>query len=346
MKNGLPFRLCIVQSVLALFLSVSCLSGGTEPGRNPDGPFAKGADVSWLPQMENAGYSFRMDSGEDASCLSILSSHGLDTVRLRVWVDPSGDPFSGHCSRDETVAMCCRARDAGFRIMIDFHYSDTWADPGQQKKPAAWSGLSAGDLADAGYRHTFDVLSALREAGVTPEWVQVGNEINDGLLWNEGRLSTSPANTARFINSGHDAVKAVFPGAQVIVHISSGNDTALFRWVFGQLAVHGAKYDCIGMSLYPDPSGWKKELDDAMDTARELSLRYGKPVMICETGMNAQAEEESFRFLSALIRVCREKDSHVEGVLYWEPECYNWAGYTKGAWKQDGRPSRALDAFR
>jgi arabinogalactan endo-1,4-beta-galactosidase len=110
----------------------------------------------------------------------------MNTVRLRVFVNPSDDPRSGHCSKEETVALALRAQKMGFRIMINFHYSDSWADPGQQNKPAAWKDLPFEKLAQEVYNHTFDVMTALKKANIKAEWVQVGNEIPGGMLWPEG----------------------------------------------------------------------------------------------------------------------------------------------------------------
>ena len=151
--------------------------------------FANGADVGWLPQMETTGYKFYDTDNSEKDCLQLLKDRGINTIRLRVWVNPSDDKASGHCSPAETVVMAVRAQKLGLRIMIDFHYSDTWADPGKQAKPAAWANHSFAELQNDVYKHTFDVLTSLKTAGVTPEWVQIGNEIPDGMLWPEGKSS-------------------------------------------------------------------------------------------------------------------------------------------------------------
>ena len=145
--------------------------------------FSKGGDVSWLPQMEATGYNFYDIDGTEKDCLQLLKDKGMNTIRLRVWVKPSNDRTNSHSNPAETVALPVRAKNMGMRIMIDFHYSDTWADPGHQTKPAAWSNHTFTELLNDVYNHTFDVLNALKTAGVTPEWVQVGNEIPGGMLW-------------------------------------------------------------------------------------------------------------------------------------------------------------------
>jgi len=193
--------------------------------------FANGADVGWLTQMEASGIKFFNASGTQQDCLQVLQGVGMNSIRLRVWVNPSG----GWNGQTDVVNKAVRAKNMGFRLMIDFHYSDSWADPGQQTKPAAWASHGIAQLRTDVANHTTAVLNALKSAGVTPEWVQVGNETNNGMLWNDGRASTSMANFASLITSGYNAVKAVFPSAKVIVHISNGYDNALFRWIFDGL---------------------------------------------------------------------------------------------------------------
>ena len=137
------------------------------------------------------------------------------------------------------VAKALRARNAGFRIMIDFHYSDSWADPGKQTKPAAWRTHTFDQLMADVYSHTFNTMNTLAANGIFPEWVQVGNETNNGMLWEDGRASVNMRNYAWLVNSGYDAVKAVSPSRKVIVHISNGYDNALFRWNFDGLRSNG-----------------------------------------------------------------------------------------------------------
>jgi len=210
-------------------------------------PFAKGADIGWLPQMEATGYKFYNDKGVEQDCIQILKDHGINTVRLRTWVNPSNDPASGHCSKDETVALAVRAQKAGMRIMIDFHYSDSWTDPGKQRKPKAWEGHSFPQLLKDLYDYTFDVMSALKAQGVTPEWVQVGNETPGGMLYPEG-MTTHWDSLAQLINKGYDAIKAVSPASKVILHLDQGNNSERLRSWFDSATAHHAKYDVIGLS--------------------------------------------------------------------------------------------------
>ncbi|MBP7792880.1 MAG: glycosyl hydrolase 53 family protein [Candidatus Goldbacteria bacterium] len=305
--------------------------------------FANGADVGWLSQMESSGYKFYDDNGVQRDCLQILKDHCIDSIRLRVWVNPSG----GWCGKQDVVNMALRAKNMGFRIMIDFHYSDSWADPGKQTKPAAWAGYDFNQLVQAVYDHTYDVLNTLAANGITPEWVQVGNETNDGMLWEDGRASANMGNFARLISSGYDAVKAVNPQIKVIVHISNGYDNGLFRWIFDGLKNNGEKWDVIGMSLYPEPTNWQTLTGQCLTNMNDMIIRYsGKEVMICEIGMDYREMQASHDFITDIINKTKSLAGNKGlGVFYWEPECYNWQGYTKGAWNTNGRPTIAMDAF-
>ena len=178
--------------------------------------------------------------------------------------------------------------------------------------------------------------------------MQVGNETNDGMLWPEGKASANMTNFASLINSGYEAVKSVFPSAKVIVHISNGYDNSLYRWVFDGLKNSGAKWDVIGMSLYPTASNWKQLNDQCLSNIRDMVSRYNKQVMICEIGMSENDSLPCKDFILDLIRKCRSiADNKCLGIFYWEPESYaNWKGYTLGAFNNSGQPTIALDAFQ
>jgi arabinogalactan endo-1,4-beta-galactosidase len=307
------------------------------------GQFAKGADVSWASQMENAGVRFYNASGTQQDLFLILKNKGMNTIRLRVWLNP----WEGWCGKEDVITKAIRAKNAGFRIMIDFHYSDSWADPGQQTKPAAWSKYTFTNLTTAVYNHTVDVLNSLKANGITPEWVQVGNETNDGLLWEDGRASSNMRNYALLINAGYDAVKAVSPATKVIVHVSNGWDNGLFRWNFDGLKNNGGKWDVIGMSLYPTRSNWQTLNNQCLSNMKDMVARYGKQVMIVEVGMEARQATDCKSFLIDLMnKTASLANGNGLGVLYWEPQTYNrWQGYTKGAFDEKGKPTIALDAF-
>lgn len=343
MKKLIKFILVFVVVALSCKKSSPTVTPAPTPTPTIDS-FVKGADVSWLTQMEASGKKFYNSAGTETECMALLKSLGTNTIRLRVWVNPS----NGYNALADVVAKAVRAKNLGLRIMIDFHYSDTWADPANQTKPSAWSSQTITQLQTSVATHTTDVLTALKNAGVTPEWVQVGNETNNGMLWPEGKASTNMANFAALITSGYNAVKAVFSNAKVIVHISNGWDNSLFRWIFDGLKTNNAKWDVIGMSLYPDPTTWSTMNVNCLTNINDMISRYGKEVMITEVGMSWDYATESKAFLADLIAKTKAvANNKVLGILYWEPQSYgSWQGYTKGAFDNSGKPTIALDAFK
>nr|WP_319397777.1 glycosyl hydrolase 53 family protein [uncultured Carboxylicivirga sp.] len=303
--------------------------------------FAKGADVSWLTEMESNNIAFRDTAGEEKECISLLKSMGMNSIRLRVWVDP----VNGWCNKADLLVKAKRAADLNMRILIDFHYSDVWADPATQTKPVAWENYNFDELCQAVADHTTDVLTSLKEWGITPEWVQVGNETGDGMLWEDGRATVNMANYATLNNFGYDAVKAVFPEAIVIIHRQEGDKNGSFRWLFDNLKANGAKWDAIGMSLYPEQDNLGTINDLAIANVKDMIERYDCDVVFCEVGYYAALEDASYTFLHDLITRSKAIDRCL-GVFYWEPQSYNnWKGYDKGAFDADGMPTKALFAF-
>lgn len=315
-----------------------------EPEPVTDTFYAKGADVSWVSQMESEGVKFYNKSGTQKDLFQILKDCGINSIRLRVWVDPA----NGWCNTADVVAKALRAKAAGMKILIDFHYSDSWADPGQQTIPAAWQNETITQLTTSLHDYTVNTLTTLKSSGISPDWVQVGNETNDGMLWPEGQASKSISNFTALINAGYDAVKSVFPNTKVIVHISNGQDNSLFRWIFDGLKKNGAKWDIIGMSLYPTADNWKQLNAKCLVNINDMISRYGKEVMICEVGMAVSDSADCKNFISDLIQKSKSiVDDKCLGIFYWEPECYaDRYGYKLGAFNNSGQPTVALDAFK
>ena len=338
----------VFQRIVLLLLFISSTTIALAQKKNKLA-FAKGADVSWLPQMEATGYRFYDTDGKEKDCLQLLKERGMNTIRLRVFVNPSQDKASGHCSKEETVAMALRAQKAKMRIMIDFHYSDTWADPAKQAKPAAWANLSFDALQNKVYEHTFDVLTTLKKAGVTPEWVQVGNEIPGGMLWPDGSTNNW-AQLAQLLNKGYEATKAVNAKIKVIVHVDEGNNNEKFRCFFDKATEHQVKYDVIGLSYYPFwiKKDYSETIADLQNNLNDMASRYQKEVMVVEVGGVDEQVQNTRELLAATIKAVRAVPDHKGlGVLYWEPQgAKSWSGYGLSAWQQDGKPSPALDAFK
>ncbi|WP_037680063.1 glycosyl hydrolase 53 family protein [Streptomyces griseus] len=235
----------------------------------------KGADISSLPKSEAKGGVYKNGSGATGDAVTILKNAGMNYARVKVWVNPA----DGYNNKTRVLALAKRVKAAGMKLLVDFHYSDNWADPGKQTKPAAWAGHSYSRLKTDVYDHTYDVLSALKAQGTTADMVQVGNEINGGMLWNEGSTSNW-SQLAGLLNSGYSAVKAVNPSTTVALHLAKGGDLAGTRWWFDSAVSNGVKFDAIGLSYY---GYWHGPLSDFQSTLDDAAARYGKPVFVAET---------------------------------------------------------------
>ncbi len=344
----------LLQRALTLACAMLCITitacggndsptpgGGGEEKKETTVTFAKGADVSWLTEMEASGKKFYDASGKAGDCLSILNGLGVNAIRLRIWVNPT----DGWCNKADVVAKAARAQALGMAVMADFHYSDSWADPSQQTPPAAWKDYTVLQMGTAIADHTKDVLNALKDKGINVQWVQVGNETSSGMLWPLGEAKdTEFTNFAFFVNAGYSAVKAVYPEASVIVHLDRGNELAHLTWMFDGLRTAGAKWDMIGVSFYPDDSDWETLTASCLSNLKTVHNRYSCPVMVCEVGMPWDSTNAS-SMMTRLVDGCKAIDG-CGGVFYWEPECYGgWKGYTKGAFDESGKPTAALSAF-
>ncbi len=302
--------------------------------------YAFGADISFVPQMEGWGTRWLNMQGKQKDILDILKEQGINSIRLRVWT-----VNSGASSKQEVVNMCKRAKEKGMSVMIDFHYSDTWADPGSQTIPSAWSDHSVDALSKKVYQHTYDVLKAIKDAGVVPKWVQVGNETKRGMLYPVGQTNKGGSVAfARFVQSGYDAVKAVDSTMQVIVHLPDGHDNSLYRSIFDGLKKNGAKWDIIGLSAYPRWShlDGPTMITRVMNNINDLKARYKTPCMVVETGHYPNKAIEGNQYLVGLMdRMIKNGDL---GCFYWEPE--SMGGYDMGAWDESSRrPTVMMDAF-
>lgn len=325
----------------------------TVPGVLVAAPFATGADASWYTQMvHDEGYIFYTQQGIAEPCLNVLQGVGINSVRLRVWLNPAG----GWCNEADVVSKALAANALGQRVMLDFHFGDTWTSGTSQTPPAAWANYSLTDMEAAVAGETASVLNSIKSGGGTVSWVQVGNEINVGMLFPLGGVGGYGANSfpnlAGLIDSGYDAVKSVFPDALVIVHLSGGENDTTFEWFFDNLKSAGGKFDVIGMSAYPYWAGlpWQTEVADVAATMKDMLSRYGVPTMVCECGYQETDPTNCYNYLSALLTAAKSEGSL--GVFYWEPECYgSWppaaAGgtYAMGAFTAGGQPSAGMNAF-
>ena len=307
--------------------------------------FAKGADISWVTEMESKGYRFQSADGRDMECTALMKSLGMNSIRLRVWVNPK-DKW---CNAEDVLVKAKRASQLGMRLMIDFHYSDSWADPGKQNIPASWKSMTTSELVNAVADHTKSVLQLLKDNGIDVEWVQVGNETNTGMLWEAGRVTTANkgADFIKMVNSGYDAVKSVYPDAKVLLHHSNAHDLSANQWFFDLMKAGGARYDMIGLSLYPSYwSGnaypdWKPLTQQAVANFPLLHERYSKDVMLVEFGMPVSQPEKAAEALTYIFNGVEGKD-WFKGIFWWEPESeHSRNQYDYGAF-ENGLQRRSL----
>jgi arabinogalactan endo-1,4-beta-galactosidase len=253
------------------------------PGLNSD--FIRGMDVSMLEQIEKNGGKF-YDKGTEQDALKILKESGVNYIRLKLWNDPDGN--GGGNSDLETIKnLAVRAEELGMKIFLNFHYSDFWADPSLQTKPEAWKDLNYSVLKDAVYNFTYQSLVELQKAGATPDMVQVGNELNNGMLWPEGKIWAKDdepvggfAQFAELLQSGLNAVDEFSADKEkeikTVVHLADGGDNDLYRWFFDRLIAKGvSNFDVIGVSYYPYWHGTFAELKNNLETAYAFTLNNG-----------------------------------------------------------------------
>ena len=305
----------------------------------------KGVDISTLLEIEDNGGIFK-ENGNPKDALEIFKDHGINYIRLRVWHTPE----NGYCNLAKTLSMASRIKNLGLKFLLDIHYSDTWADPAHQTKPAAWQNISFQELKDSVYLYTYNVISVLKAQNTLPDLVQIGNEITCGMLWNDGLVCdqfNTPqqwAQLGEIINEGIRGVnESLAPGdsVKIMIHIDRGGDNAGSQWFFNHLLAQNVDFDIIGLSYYP---WWQGTLSDLEFNVNDLSQRYGKDIIIVETaypwtldwydnthnivgdpaqlhtGYPATVEGQT-NFLSDVINIVREiPDGKGLGLFYWAPE--------------------------
>ena len=350
----------IITSILFLLIATTIYAQST---------FVRGADVSWCTEMEASGRKFYQADGQETELFALLKQIGMNAVRLRVWVNPEGYGYGAWCDKADVLRKAERAQQQGLDIMIDFHYSDFFADPTRQDTPKDWSTYTFEQVKTAIADHTKDVLTAMKEKGIEPKWVQVGNETNNGFIFNHGKIewntksgSARYANYVALSNIGYDAVKDVFPDAYVIVHIANAFEAADYDgWFYNEFKEAGGKFDMIGLSHYPDWNDWNSTKSgvasntNAANSVKKLGDLFKVPVMIVETGFSVQDADKASQVMTDLFNKTKNI-SQCAGIVYWEPETdgvwkpnyyttVGWDPYKLGAFTSDGKPTTALDAF-
>lgn len=268
-----------------------------------------GADISFLPELESRGIRFS-DKGIEKDAITILKDHGINYVRLRIFNEPARDsgysPGKGFCDLEHTKAMAKRVKAAGMKLLLDFHYSDYWADPGKQYKPAAWKGASFQQLKDSVYAFTKMVITELKAQGTVPDMVQIGNEVNHGILWPEGHVNHLDS-LAQLIRSGTEATLSVDPSIIMLLHVALGGQRDESVWFINNMIQRGVPFDVIGLSYYPK---WHGTMDDLENTLEYLAGKYNRDLVVVEY---SQLKKE----VNAAVFNLPEKRG--KGSFIWEP---------------------------
>ena len=313
--------------------------------------FIKGMDLSTLLELERCGAKYYED-GKEKDILDIMKEHGVDTIRLRLWNDPKseeGEPYgAGNNDLAETIAIGKKVTDAGFGVLLNFHYSDFWADPGKQIKPKAWKNFGVEELEQAVYDFTLENLTKIIEAGVNVTMIQVGNELSNGLLWPEGKVPDYD-NIAKFVNAGIRACRKVNADIPIMIHLDNGGNNELYvRW-FTNFIERGEEFEYIGLSYYPF---WHGSLDQFEFNMNDIAKRFNKDLIIAEVSMGftmdsyqeyeklADSERKGYATKPELVekidypmtiegqadftkdflnRVANVVDDHGKGFFWWEP---------------------------
>ncbi len=313
-----------ISSLLMLLYIGLC----TAPGSVLALDYAIGADVSLLKQAEDGGVSFK-DSGQAKPGLEIFKDHGYNWIRLRLFHTPTRLPNN----LEYTIALAQQAKKLGFKFLLNYHYSDTWADPGKQFIPKAWEGKTHDELVTAVFEYTRDTIIAFRDAGVMPEMVQPGNEIINGMLWPAGKLPDNWDNFAGLLKAGIDGVEAGRGSAErplIMVHIDRGGDKKRTKAFFDKWNSYGVDYDIIGQSYYP---WWHGSLLDLRENLIFMANEYQKDIILVEVAYNCEPAEYANKpapfpetpegqrqFLDEVHRlVLNTPHNRGKGVFWWEP---------------------------
>ena len=358
--------------VLAIVLALAAI-GGAIPSEQ-DGEFFVGGDISVLTKIEQAGGVFR-DEGKPGDAIEIMSKYGANCFRLRLFVNPTNESVVVN-DLAYTIALAKRIKASGARLLLNFHYSDTWADPGQQSKPKAWEGLDFDSLERKVYEYTRDCILEFKKAGVLPDMVQPGNEIAPGMLWPDGKLHGvgDPEKQwdkfARLLKAGVRGVEDASgdDDVRIVIHIHSGGDWSRTKWFFEHIEQRDVPYDIIGLSYYP---WWHGSMEDLKENVSKTAASFGKDVFVVETAYPYRTArvskakdgaDKNMRwpmtpagqqaFLSELIATIRETpNGRGMGVLWWYPESIPvkglrvWNGGATAMFESEGNTLPALSAF-
>ncbi len=305
--------------------------------------FVKGMDLSLLRELEDRGAVFRL-KGNEMDLFTLMKKCSVNLIRLRLWVNPyskRGESYGGGMNDiATTIELARRTINAGMSFMLDFHYSDFWADPAKQFKPKAWKYLEGDALREQVYEYTKRVLCTLRDENLIPEFIQIGNEITNGFLWPDGKFENTETMVS-LLRAGIQGAREILPSANLIIHLDYGTDNEMYRKWFKAIEPYDLDFDVVGMSYYPH---WNGSIEKLSENMNDISQQYDKDVMVVETSIAytldtlgcegivfgkdqekasgyPSSKEGQRDFLSDLIDAVKQvKDRRGIGVVYWEPE--------------------------
>jgi arabinogalactan endo-1,4-beta-galactosidase len=320
------FKLSAVVNLQTIALIIYALLVTGNATRSQD--YAVSADLSFMKQAEDNGFAFK-ENGKSKPCLEIFKEHGYNWIRLRLFHTPTELPNN----LQYTIASAKEAKKMGFKFLLDFHYSDTWADPQKQFIPKAWEGKSHIELVQAVYEYTRSTIIAFRDSSVLPDMVQIGNEITNGMLWPDGKLPDNWNNFAELVQAGINGVRAGCgnnPSPKIMIHIDKGGNKIATKYFFDKLNSYGVQYDVIGQSYYP---WWHGSLLDLRDCLNFSAAEYKKDVMVVETAYNwipaeyidkdapfPETPDGQKEFLEEVNRIVLAAPyNRGAGVFWWEP---------------------------
>ena len=330
-------------AALALLAACSGRNSADDPVIAQPRSLLMGGDISELSYVEQNGGKFYYQDGKQGDCLKILGDAGFNFARLRLYNDPGNPDFNpsrrlpaGIQDEADVLALAKRAKAAGMKIELSFHYSDYWTNGGNQTRPHEWDGLDYAALKQAVYDYTYKVMKDMAAQGTTPEYVSPGNEIQGGILFPDGK-SDRPAQMCELLAAGAKAVRDAAPATRIVIHLDDGGNLDKYTWFFGLLDQYGVPYDVIGTSYYPF---WtKKDVTQFMTFANQLLERYpSKDMIVMETGYAwnptlpsgksgqlkdngpypSMTKDGQKAFMQELVDALRTHP-RILGFLYWDP---------------------------
>ena len=351
-----------ILAIVGAWLSVGC---PVPAGPSTATPFLLGGDISMVPKFEALGAVYR-DADKPADPISIMRKYGANCFRVRLFVNPT---MKNAVVQDleYVVKLACRIKSAGGLVLLDLHYSDTWADPGHQHKPEAWKDLSFDELEAKVESYTAHVMATMKQAGCLPDIVQIGNEITPGILWPQGKVRAEEGgweNFATLLRAGIRGAKMHLEAddhVRIMIHTHSGGKPKAIQWFFERMQEHGVEYDMIGLSYYPWWQGGIENLQQAMKHTAEM---FGKEIVVVETAYpwrpSKKAEGYDWpqtpagqrQFLQDVIEAVQATPRGLgKGVVWWYPESIPveglnvWSGGANALFDADGNALEALRAF-